>query len=1260
MAYTINVEKESASPRRPLLLAVFTFPDGGVLRVSTHNGDTSDGGYNYGGNAYLPRIDDQEIDRLAWISEQGIDRIGGVTIKLSDPDAFIWTNFERSAGKGFKGANLELRLVLFDPMTGEYSTDSFVPFLGVCDQPAMDEKYLTVTANTRLNLTRYMLPTAPIQPRCIWNNPTNAAQRAEAGDPESRFFNCGETRDTTTAPPCAYTKGTCTVPQRFSGSTWAPDQTGSGREYISGGKVAWRNADTSGKFKSYHPLWLGGVAWLDAVVLNQVGDANYTRGEASIGLGEIDVERVIVNGVEISFAPNGRGDFRWHYVNNGNRDGTPNGDRPYNGNGDPYGGLTVIQYLAPRAVIDPASLATVRVLGRRKKLRAYRRIASATGSGGPITITLDGPNEDCAGNPPFTVTVEGNSLADGTHTLSSWTFGPPGTITISGTGSGTVTGGWLYYEPPQGGIIGSAGGGASSPWVLMETLRRTRFAYTDLDRMSFADTAKVCNGSITYTDQNGASASQSRFSTAVALRDQQSASDVVRGIRQSVGALLVPGSDGKLKLQIEGPLAEQQPAAVDGSNYVIAVASKLRTGASANGYVAYRFTESNCWNLRHKPRPIAEAPNRIQFPIQDPSQQYAISSYTLVDSDDVARIDQESPGSLAVQPVGIASQNHALRAGRLGLAKIHRGNPEGDTRGTDWWEWETSFRGCKLQIGQIVQMSSTRLGLTNQFIRLTEIKPSRNYETVALSGHFHNDDWYLDSNGNAADPGYSARGGRRGRFPFAWKPNREQPPVGDPLFSRDEWSFRLWPVYSEFDAEGNAIPKLRVQGFLPANQFAAISAPLLARQGTTASSGGTITGASGIPGGTRRLYAVVSGKDSAGKLTRPSEPCFVDITASGNTNTATIPIVSWDSATDGYAVYAGWALDGMVRQVEGSGKPTSVTLTSLTEGGPGIPDEAFQKILVRLKRIEHAGVFGQELSSVGTNALTILSAGWTSNEWAGYDCSVVAVDEASPQPIANFRVSSNTADTLTVTPDPSTIPGLGVFDVLVMRSQPSVSGLALTDTKWANSLAGAGLTVDEEKGRVVRFIAGPGAGESYLIASNTADSITVFGPWITTPTSASRYIIEQAAWLPETADSLPISNADPGQLIDLIVPANNYRGAQLRVQAFAVDADGNESTDAASPWREIYLFGHHPGIKGITDNYTVEIADHTLLADTTDRAFSIFLLPTAVFRGRTLTIKKISDDTNEVTIVAATGEDIEGVDTLTLTQKGDSFILAAE
>jgi hypothetical protein len=742
MAFTLNERKDLAQPPRPVLLADFTFPDGAVWRAATV-------ACNWGGHSYAAALADMSLDRIAALSEQGIDRVQSVTLNIADPAGTIYATYERGALKGFRGTTVLLRLALLDLVANEFSTDSLVPFIGICDQPTVDEKGLTVAAQNKLNLAALQLPIVPISPRCPWINPSTTQQRTEAADANSRFFLCGETRDLVTAPPCAYTRQSCTQPLRFGGSTWQAAKEGEGREYISGDKIAWANPDTSGKYRQFWPQWLGGAAWVEVPVLNQWADGNYTRGEAAVGSGAVDVLRVIVNNIELTQGTSG--DYRWHYVNDGDRDGAHNTDTGY-ADGDPYGNLTVIQFLAPHSVIDPQGAASIRVLGQTKSSSASIAVASAIASDGLIRINFtgnapaDGPGDGAL------VTISGNSWGAANITGIARYLDSPAIdhIYIEGTyANGSGTGGTLYYKSN---VIGS-GGSVPTTTALRETLKASgRFADPDLGT-SWNGATTLCSENFERLDGNGDSVPQRRFTSAVALRDRRPVSEIVRGLRCSIGARLYFGADGKLEVSVEGPLAEQQPAAVDGSNYNTPITSTLRDGSTANGYAAYRFDESNCKNLKRTTAGgNSTTPNKVVFPFSDPSADWAVSSFGAIDSEDVSRMDAETAGGLQVQPEGIASYNHSYRIAVLGLAKVLRGNPAGDTRGTEAYQWESSFRACKVQVGHIVLLDDLRLGLTDQLVRITGIKPDRNYESVTFTGHYHSDIWYADTPPSFADP----------------------------------------------------------------------------------------------------------------------------------------------------------------------------------------------------------------------------------------------------------------------------------------------------------------------------------------------------------------------------------------------------------------------------------------------------------------------------------------------------------------------------
>jgi len=175
-----------------------------------------------------------------------------------------------------------------------------------------------------------------------------------------------------------------------------------------------------------------------------------------------------------------------------------------------------------------------------------------------------------------------------------------------------------------------------------------------------------------------------------------------------------------------------------------------------------------------------------------------------------------------------------------------------------------------------------------------------------------------------------------------------------------------------------------------------------------------------------------------------------------------------------------------------------------------------------------------------------------------------------------------------VTPDPA--GDVAVGDAIIMRSKPTVGsdggGNYLSDALWLNTLenAGAGLAVDEEVGRLLRIISGQGAGQVYRIISNTTSKVYIEGDWLTTPTSASRYIIEEPDWqVIQTSDSL--NNADLDAVLYLEVEVTNYRQRVVLVQPVTLDGGQNEAIDSLCPVREIYVFGASNPAIGNNDGY---------------------------------------------------------------------------
>lgn len=1126
MALTdIASAKDAQQSYQPLLLAVFTFHDGTIYRAATHPLNTAEGGYQYGGQNYAGRIIAQEISAVQGYDPSGIDLIPRVSLTLADADKSLKVNYEDVYG--FAGAQLDLTFVFWDADSSTFSSDDILKFRGICDPATSTHDQLTVSAVSKLNLQRRMLPPVPLQRRCPWLFPTTAAQRqAAADDEDSPFYECGYSPDTSGSnargngsyTSCDYTKAACVergmyktdgsarVTGRFGGIQWDPPAGGRSREYTSGNWIDISNNPNEAKYGEPIPM-VYGTAWVDAIVTNVIGDGNSTRGEAIICLGEAQaIYRVVVNDVELPPATDITGGtnyivrdslLRYNVINRGDRNGAPNVDTPYDGNGDPYGSMAAILWVVPRRVAEATSTPRIRVLVQGPKLRVY---------------------------------------------------------TNSTTYSRTYT---------------------SNPiWVLADLLVWAGLEYSDLDLASFVDAAAICDAIISYTDQYGNSVSHARYSCSLVLRQRRSAADVIRSVRQGCGAVLVPNSStGKLQVFIEGTLASQQLSTVTGSNYNTPVSSKSLSGSVTNGYVAYDFTKflgGRESSLQIETPPVSATPNRIQFGFINSERDWAADSLSMLETTAIARTGQEVVEQFEAS--GVNTFDQAKRIARRRLARGLYGNARGDAGGTEIYTWRDSFRAVRCRVGQIIRISSTHYGISNVLARIIQMRPSTNFETVQIVAQRHNDDWYLDTFGQAEDPETEPQFRNRLERPaYPWGPAAADPAVSDPIFDETDQTFTLAEAHEDA-ADGSVITKLLISGAWPVNLFSEVGPPIVRRQGTTASSGGT------IPGG-RAYYLAVCSLDSAGNPSAPSTLCEVVVTNTGSSNTITVIIDNWPSGAVGHVVYVGDSPQLLTEHASSAAStPASVTITSYRQRGKGIPDPEMDRMRVRVKRIAHSGVWGQPVDAVGTGTLTVDGAGWATNEWAGYDVSVLGRVNGGDLAVLNYSVTANTSTTLSVTPNPSGVVVVG--DALIMRSKPTVgsdaNGQYLQDAKWQNTLenAGAGLAVNDEVGRLLRIIAGPGRGDVYRIKSNTATRIYIEGDWQTgrQPTSASRYVVEEPDWqVSLTTESL--NNAALNSTLYLEAEVSNYLRRVLLVQVEVLDGGGNPSFSSVSPVREIYVYG---------------------------------------------------------------------------------------
>jgi hypothetical protein len=1183
---TISAAKEQSATYTPLLLADFTFPDASVLYLSTY-------AVTYGGHTYDARISQQTIAQIQSLSETGIDLAPSASLKIADPDAYIYTNWEKAAGKGFKGAEVMLRLVFYDIGTNTFSSDYRIPYRGICEKPSLDTQYLTVNTAAKTALLRALLPIVPIQKRCPWQNPTTTAQRATADDPDSQYFQCGETRDLTTAPPCDYVIATCTRPNRFGGITYTPPAGMRVREYTSGQWMDVKGNANEAKYGDYLPMPYGTI-WVEPPVMSVIPDGNYTRGEAIICAGKIgDILRVVVNNTELS-PSNMRGggsygggnrDFRWAWVNDGSRDGASNADTPWNGQGDPYGNMTAIMWLAHNSVVKGDSVPRLRVLVKGPRTRQYQKIASITVSSNVATVTLVGANTNIASNDPaYAFTISGNSLsginAQWTH-LTNWTSGPPGTIqfSTSGVANGTGTGGYIQYEEYT----------ENAAWVLADILDWTRYTYADLDIDSWADAA----------------AKVAARPCALSIRNRRSAQEIIRALRQAYGFLLIQdAATGKLKLKVKGTLADQQPTTQTGSNYSSPVASVTAAGVTTNGYVAYRFDADSILkrdqptSLRILNRAAADAPNKITVEFQDRTADYAMSQLSVLESDDVGRMGgQEISGGLVVAPEGLTSYADAMRAARVGYAEVHRGNVNGDTRGTDYYEWETSFKGLDLGVGQIVMLNDTRLGLTNRLVRLTKIQPSQNYETIKLTGHWHEDNWYTDAYAAATSPDINRPSVSSLRPPYIWRPNSVAGVTGDPLYPAGLNTFSLTRAYVD-QADGSKGVYMRMTGSLPKSRASSLAAPTVPLQASVSASGGAITGQ-------RTYFIALAGVDSGGNVGALSPIVVADVTTAGSSHSITIQSLSWDASVASWKLYAGLTHLGLCEQASGSGAPSSITWTGpLQAASVGPPDEQFDHLALTITRVRMAGVYLGAVTARTSTTITFAGVTWTTNQWAGRVVSLMASESQESQLLADFTVASNTATTLTLSAGNPVSAGVMVGDYMAIRAKVSASGAVLTDSALA-------LTSGAEVGKMARVIFGTGEGQERRILSNTTTSITLESALDVATDSTSVVVIEEPTpdvWV----DSASQPSARSNDSINIETIAQNFAGATVAIRGGALSADGKSAPDTGWPRRDCYISGRAGTGSGIAP--APAVTGLTLTLDTSSASgftFSgAFTLPT--------------------------------------------------
>jgi hypothetical protein len=1278
---SILAAKHQQNTYQPLLLAAITFRDSAddptVLLLSTHGLKTADGGFvpsgitgfPHNGAEFEARIKNQEIVATQALSENGIDVTPTVTLELADADKTMWA-YEKTLG--FKGAKLSMYYLFWDVGQNDFSTDYQTIFVGTCGPGKLTETTLRVQAVSRMNMNQSHLPAVRIQKRCPWIFPDTSgmilddatiAQQSAADDPSSPAWHCGYSYLASggnargNAQPggghyqsCNYTLDECLdrlgnraianpyAPYspiekdqagrgtaRFGGILWDPPAQFRSRGYGQKELMTGYNSQNEGKYHDYVPMgW--GTYWIDPLILNICGDANYTAMDVLLGMGPLQsVRKVIVNDIEVSklstYGPDQNEQIAlqlfWTEVSSGDRTGACNRGTIPNSHGDPYGSLKVINVNVPRQLTTSSNVPRVRVLVDGPKIRKYQYITSITVASEVATATLIGPNTDIASNDPLPFSITGNTLTgiDGNYTsLTGWGWGPPGTIIFPcpGVADGTGTGGNIHYEAFTN----------NPAWVMMDALVWVGWRYEDLDIQTFANAALFYDESITYNGISGfvdvavdgltvthtsgndfgdlkpgdtiyingiqkvvdtvdsydqltitvafvgalsnvtylASGIQThaRFKVNFGLSQRISGSDLIRQIRTACRSTLIPsGATGLLQLFPDQTLAGQQPSVVPGSNYNVAIQSKLANGTVANGYVAWKFDYSSILpgnsggesSLAIDQLDIKDSPNQIAFQFYDEDNQFQTDSLSLVDSVDIVRVDQSVDGNIPV--IGIPNFDQAKRVASVWIAKNFRGNQRGDTGGTYSLTFNTSFRCAHLRVGHIVLFDYTQLGidadlldgasnpLTGFLARVTAIKPTTNFQTAQITVQYDVDDWYVDSyeqNGfQRSNPQYR---NALTRPSFPWAPYNTQPITGHAVLDLTDWQAGISQEYDQ-SAGNQALAQVKATGKLPINVLAksGIYPPMINVQGTTASTGGTIKGG-------RTYYMQVCAVTAEDLFTAPSDPsapCVVDVPAGTDTNTMTVPIINWPkTAIMGY-VFAGTSRTRMTYQASVSitppTNPASVTLTSYNERSWGIPDVEFNVAGIRGKRCNHAGIFGTAVAE--STADTIKVGVYSDNQFTTNQFAPV---DGHPYYIMLLGLKSNGIPNgqliRTVVTTAGTVATTNNWDG-TSEPIPLSSDIVGTGTSWNSGMVGKDIYISAIKGgNIVGW-------NTSILAVADSTHMTVVGPTdqdtetgllyeIFTETFGSYQPLPVAMWAIEsnTGDTFTLAAGSDTTLVD--------------------------------------------------------------------------------------------------------------------------------
>jgi hypothetical protein len=597
---------------------------------------------------------------------------------------------------------------------------------------------------------------------------------------------------------------------------------------------------------------------------------------------------------------------------------------------------------------------------------------------------------------------------------------------------------------------------------------------------------------------------------------------------------------------------------------------KIKFGIRVNSSAVAAFTAGNVIAQTVRIQYRSPEFNSVTVTFGDADYEWQPRAYTIDDFTNQRQIGTVYPQKLnsAMNLVGVST---IAQAGRIAITRLRE-----ELGGINAAEWRKS---CT------VSLTTTILGLdceVGQVVSLTHEHAPGGRVEFRVERWTLNSDWSLTLEGRSTtDSMYDLLVGPKPADvmpspvpaerhwdtlpPQPWFPSFEQPNAQDPLYDETDWSFGLTQVY-ETAADGTALAKLVIAGQYPILKTIPGDGPRIGFFATSADEGSIASG--------KYVVVALTAVDSAGNETQSSQPAAIPVDVGTDTNKITLGAIQWPGGTTGYRLYAGEDHNRLSLQAENfEEQPFTLDITGYPNiRTKGLPRPDLDSLLVRVKVSEHAGVVGVDITEVITGGLRVADIGWIDDEWIGRVVSVITDRSDGSAQLWHFLVVGNNLDTLHCFPDPQAA-GVEALDTLIIRTRATYfSENTIGDAKFRNSQYPNGANPHEETGRIVRIIAGTGAGQERRIADNDDTVMLLDSDWGTIPDQTSIFVIERAAW--EYASSVGrLANEIIDGRITFSVPIDNFLLKTVVVEVVAVTRDGRQPARRYNPWREIYVYG---------------------------------------------------------------------------------------